>query len=153
SPIWTTGKVNGALQFNATDNGNDSDDPRVTIGTKFDINVPFTFAAWVNPADYTDWRAIFSKRDSYANGQLRLDIGLQQSSGQVYVIGLNTLFFAYAPPTNTWTHLAVVASTTDTTLYVNGVFQQTLGRLNPGNNSGANTVIGGTGEPIATGDN
>jgi hypothetical protein len=60
--------------------------------------------------------------------------------------------FNYAPPRNAWTHVAVVASTSDTKLYVNGALHQTLGRVTLGTDARANTVIGGTGEGIG-GDN
>jgi hypothetical protein len=150
NPAWTIGKVGKAIRFNATDNGNDDDDPRVSIGTFFDVpQLPFTLTAWVNPASFLDWRAILSKRDQpYAFG-MRLDIGLSQGSGQVYLFtgqDRSFLTFDYAPPTNVWTHLAIVATATDTTIYVNGVLRQTLGPVTLGGNAKANTVIGGTGE-------
>jgi hypothetical protein len=153
-PIWTAGRVGGALQFNATDNGNDTDDPRLVIGRNFDIAaVPFTLSAWVNPVDFADYRAILSKRDSYAAADMRLDWGLKKSSGTVYLgrSGVQ-VDFAYAPQVNTWTHLTVVATSTDTRLYVNGALQQTAGVFSVGTDGTANTVIGGTGEP-AGGDN
>src|SRR3981189_591704 len=36
-PAWTAGRINSALQFNASDDGNDRNDPRVVIGTSFDV--------------------------------------------------------------------------------------------------------------------
>src|SRR5207253_3567227 len=65
NPVWITGAVGKALRFNATDNGNDSDDPRLTIGRNFDVpGLPFTISAWVNPTDFNDYRTIFSKCDN-----------------------------------------------------------------------------------------
>src|SRR5206468_10258816 len=97
----------GALQFNASDNGNDTDDPRVVIGRTFDIgSVPLTISAWINPADFNDYRAIFSKRDSYTPTGMRFDWGLHSSSGSVYFgQSASIAAFGYAPPLNTWTHL------------------------------------------------
>src|SRR5262249_4839009 len=75
-PVWTTGKVGRALQFNATDNGNDSDDPRVVVGKDFTLSLPFTLSAWVNPTDFNDYRGILSKRDSFAATKMQVDVGL-----------------------------------------------------------------------------
>ena len=153
NPIWVTGVNGKALQFNATDNGNDSDDPQVVIGRQFDVaGLPFTLTAWINPADFTDWRAIFSKRDSGSTANMRFDVGLNQGTGQIYVYTGQFLQFGYAPDKGTWTHIAIVASTTDTKLYMNGVLKQTLGVVKLGTSATANTVIGGTGEG-AGGDN
>ena len=157
SPVWISGKVGTALQFNATDgDNNDNDDPRVTIGRNFDISgVPFTLSAWVNPANFADWRAIFSKRDSFQSAaQWRFDWGLHKDSGAVYLKAYNSsVDFTYAPPVNTWTHLTVVASTTDTKLYVNGILtQQAIGGFSFGTGATANAVIGGTGDQGALAD-
>src|SRR5437762_2004952 len=150
SPLWTTGKVGSALQFNATDNNNYTDDPRVTIGRNFDVSsLPFTISAWVNPANFADWRTIFSKRDAFLVNQMRFDLGLHKDTGTVYLKQPgSSIDFAliYSPPTNAWTNLTVVASATDTKLYVNGFVVQTLGAFALGTGSGANTAIGGTGE-------
>src|SRR5207249_3149687 len=157
SPVWTSGKLGNALQFNATDNdSNDNDDPRVTIGRNFDVAVPFTISAWVNPANFADWRAIFSKRDRFDSSQpnlMRFDFGLSQNTGTVYIrLPASTVNFTYSPPTNTWTHLTVVASATDTKLYVNGLLTQTLGAFTLGTGNTANTAIGGNGVGLG-GDN
>jgi len=146
-PVWTTGRHGSALQFDATDDGNDDNDPRVVLGRAINIpDPPLTISAWVNPTDYADYRAIVSKRDTLVASDMRLDVGLLQTTGQVYLWngGLNS--FSYAPPVNTWTHLAVVADTDSTRLYVNGALQETIGAIALGTNASANTVIGGTGE-------
>jgi hypothetical protein len=146
NPVWTAGKIGNALRFDATDDKNDDNDPRVVIGTRFDISgVPFTLSAWINPVDYNDYRAIFSKRDLPDPSKKRLDWGLGFVSGAIYLEGKAPLFYG-APPTGTWIHLAVVASSTDTKLYVNGTLGQTLGAFEIGTGDQANTVIGGTGE-------
>jgi hypothetical protein len=79
-------------------------------------------------------------------------VGLNQSSGAVYLVGVNNLQFPYSPPLNTWTHLAIVAGPTDTRLYVNGALRNTLGAFTIGPRTTANAVIGGTGDG-AGGDN
>lgn len=150
-PTWTTGKVGGALQFDATDNGNDNDDPKVTLGTSFNVSFPFTLAGWVHPTDYTDWRAIFSKRDYPSSSEARFDLGLSSGSGRIYAYTGSLYQFFYAPPTGIWTHLAVLVTSSDTTLYVNGVLAETIGPVILGTDTTANTALGGTGE--INGDN
>ncbi|HEU4724856.1 MAG TPA: Ig-like domain-containing protein, partial [Candidatus Eisenbacteria bacterium] len=148
SPTFVAGKYGNALSFNATDDGNDSNDPRVGLGRTINVpNLPFTFSAWVNPASYADWRAIFSKRDSPSSTNRRLDVGLASGSGRVYLAtGATTRTFVYGAPLNVWTHLTVVAEAGGTKLYVNGVLRETLAAITLGTNTNANTVIGGTGE-------
>jgi hypothetical protein len=154
NPVWTTGKVGKALQFNTTF-GVSNDVLRqnaafLSIGRTFDIpQLPFTFTAWINPANYDDWRAIFSKRDSYDPSMMRLDIGLSKDSGAVYLTTAQHMsLFKYAPPTNAWTHIAVVATATGIKLYVNGVLQESCEPVTLGTGATANTAIGGTGEGV-----
>ena len=74
-------------------------------------------------------------------------------SGQVYLTTeLDGVMFDYIPPTNAWTHIAVVATDTETRLYVNGVFQESWYPVRLGTGDKANTAIGGTGEGVG-GDN
>jgi len=117
-------------------------------GRNFNVaGVPYTVTAWVNPTDFADWRAILSKRDRYAASMMRFDVGLARGTGRVYTNSSRSyLMFSYAPPANTWTHLAIVASSSGTQLYVNGVLVQTMAVMNLGDSATANTVIGGTGE-------
>jgi chitodextrinase len=144
---WTVGRVRQALQFNATDNGNDADDPRVTAGTAFDVTLPFTIAAWVKPQGYTDYRAIFSKRDGFTAANMRFDFELNRSTGYVYVGQAgSSRIFSYAPPTNTWTHLTVVLTSSATTLYVNGTAVQSLGPITLGTDTVAKVALGNTGD-------
>ena len=158
NPVWTTGKVGKALRFNVAPNvSNDvvrQNAASVSIGRTFDVpQLPFTFTAWINPANYDDWRAIFSKRDLPDVLNLRFDIGLSIDSGQVYLTTQQDhVTFDYIPPTNAWTHIAVVATDTETRLYVNGVFQESRYPVRLGTGDKANTAIGGTGEGVG-GDN
>jgi hypothetical protein len=152
SPTWITGQVGKfALWLNPSPDDNDNDEPHVVIGRHFDVpTLPFTLTAWINPANFTHWRAIFSKRDSYDPSLMRFDIGLTQGTGNVYLTTCtDTVTFNYAPPINTWTHIAVVATATETRLYVNGVLKQGgFGPVRLGTNALANTAIGGTGEGV-----
>jgi hypothetical protein len=153
-PTWVAGKYGQGLSFNASDDGNDANDPRLVLGPNVSIpNLPITLSAWVNPASYADWRAILSKRDGSAVANRRLDMGLSVGTGAVYVsTGSTFRSFTYGPPLGVWTHLAVVANPSGTSLYVNGVLSQTVAAISLGSATGANTVVGGTGEG-PTGDN
>ncbi|HEY6572904.1 MAG TPA: LamG-like jellyroll fold domain-containing protein, partial [Candidatus Eisenbacteria bacterium] len=154
SPGWVAGKYGNALSFNATDDGNDSNDPKVVLGRNLNIpNLPFTFSAWINPASFGDWRAIISKRDASSSSSMRFDLGLAASSGRVYM-STGSMFrsFLYSPPLNAWTHLTLVAEASGTTLYVNGVVREILGPITLGSGVNANVAIGGTGEGTG-GDN
>ncbi len=121
---------------------------KVSLPSTLDITaLPFTLEAWVRPANYSGWHVIFSKRNSHSQSGMRFDVGLVQSNGRVYVTtGGGTVRSTYAPPLNQWTHLAVVATTTGTQLYVNGALQQTLGSITLGTASGAAVNIGRTGD-------
>lgn len=145
TPARVTGQVGNALQFSPPDRINV---PRVNIGTDFDVaSLPFTVSAWVNPVDYTDWRAIFSKRNSFSASAMRFDFGLSIGTGRVYLDSqASNVTFTYAPPLSTWTHLSVVATATGTQLFVNGALLQTFPPLTLGTGATANTAIGGTGE-------
>ena len=138
---WTPGSSGSAVAF-------DGVAAKVSLPSTLDITaLPFTLEAWVRPANYSGWHVIFSKRNSYSQSAMRFDVGLVQSNGRVYVTtGGGTVRFTYAPPLNQWTHLAVVATTTGTQLYVNGALQQTLGSITLGTASGAAVNIGRTGD-------
>ncbi|HET9252989.1 MAG TPA: galactose oxidase-like domain-containing protein [Candidatus Eisenbacteria bacterium] len=147
-PTWAAGKYGSALSFVPTNDGNDSNDPRLVIGPSLDIpDLPLTISAWLFPTSRSDYRAILSKRDSPSASDMRLDFGLQSGSGAVYLFtGATFLGFTYAPPLNAWTHVAAVADQGSTRLYVGGNLQETLGAIPLGIDREANTVIGGTGD-------
>jgi hypothetical protein len=140
-PVWTSGRHGNAILF---DGVND----KVTLPSTLDVaSLPFTLEAWIRPTSRADWRAIFSKRSAYSGTEMRFDVGLVNSSGRVYVTTQRTmLYFAYAPPLNTWTHVAVVAESTGTKLYINGSLNQTLGAILLGTKSTAPVTIGNTGD-------
>jgi chitodextrinase len=159
NPVWTTaGKVGGALQFNMLQNGsNDRVRQRaasILVGKLFDVpDLPLSFAAWVNPIDFNDWHAIFSKRDSYDESAMRFDVGLAIHSGRVYLTtAQDTATFDYVPPKNAWTHITIVATRANTKLYVNGKLVDEVDSVRLGSGDRANTAIGGTGEGVG-GDN
>ena len=137
-PVWTTGKVGGALNF---DGSND----RVDIGTTFDISaLPFTISAWVNPTNYNYYRQILAKRDGWSASDMRFQFDLNKTTGNVRLLRSGSaITFSYTPPVNVWTHLAVVAHSGGTDLYVNGVLRQHVSTVfSPGSDSAAATSIG-----------
>jgi chitodextrinase len=140
-PTWTSGKYGNALSYNGINN-------YVAVRNTFDIAaLPFTIAVWVNPTNYDDYRKVFSKRTSWAANNMRVDLTLYSSSGHVVLEQPNQILeFSYAPPLNTWTHLAVVARTTGTELYVNGNLTQTLGAFTLGGNAAAPVRLGCAGD-------
>ncbi|HYR91037.1 MAG TPA: fibronectin type III domain-containing protein [Terriglobia bacterium] len=140
-PLWTTGKNGNAISFDGVDD-------KVSLPSTLDISaLPVTLEAWVRPANFSNWRVIFSKRNSYSASGMRIDVGLQMTDGKVFITTFrSTVTFTYAPPLNTWTHLAVVADSTGSKLYVNGILQQTLGVITLGSGSSAAVNIGRTGD-------
>jgi len=140
-PAWTNGKYGYALSYNGANT-------YVSISNTFDIAaLPFTIAAWVKPTNYNDYRKIFSKRSSWAANAMRFDLTLNKGDGHVVLEQPNkAVGFSYSPPLNTWTHIAVVARTTGTDLYVNGNLTQTLGAFTLGTSATAPVRIGLAGD-------
>jgi fibronectin type 3 domain-containing protein len=138
---WIAGQTGTAVSF---DGSND----QVSLPTSVDVAaLPFTLEAWVRPTSYASWRAIFAKRSSYSASGMRFDVGLWTGNGRVFVTTYNsTVQFTYTPPLTTWTHLAVVATSTGTQLYVNGALSETLGAVTLGTGAGAAVNIGRTGD-------
>jgi len=137
-PVWTTaGKYGNALSY---DGSNDY----VSISNTLDISaLPFTVSAWINPANYNDYRNIVGKRDTWNATDMRFNLVLGIGDGHVMFQQPSTDFnFTYAPPPNSWTHLAVVADAAGTRLYADGILQQTLGVFTLGNDATAQWRIG-----------
>jgi chitodextrinase len=140
-PVWSTGKYGTALSYNGVNS-------YVSIRNTFDITaIPFTIAAWVNPTNYNGYRKIFSKRTNWAANAMRVDVTLSTGDGHIALEQPNSsVAFSYSPPLNTWTHIAVVASATGTSLYVNGSLIQSLGVFTLGTSATAQVRIGLAGD-------
>jgi hypothetical protein len=138
---WTAGKNGNGLSFDGL-NG------KVSVPNTVDITaLPFTVEAWVKPASFADWGAIFSKRSAYSPTAMRFDVGLEISTGRLYVNTFTTFqIFDYSPPLNIWTHVSTVADATGTKLYINGVLEETGGVLTLGTDATAAVAIGNTGD-------
>ena len=140
-PVWTSGHGGNAILFDGVDD-------KVVLPAALDIaTLPFTLEAWIQPTSRADYRKIFSKRNSYSSLDMRVDVGLRITTGSVYVTTQRSyVVFTYAPPLNSWTHVAIVAESSGTKLYVNGVLQQTLEAIILGTKSDAAVAIGSTGD-------
>jgi len=151
---------NGAPARDSTGNGNDSQTPIATgsslIGSglhltgKTPITIPaagslawvegssLTWSAWIKPTALQANAVVFSRRD----GAKDLLVGVDNGVPYVDINGARTT--AGAPvAVNSWHHLAVVASGTTTTLYLDGATYGTLGAGIPTLNS-PSTIDGDT---------
>ncbi|HXH12338.1 MAG TPA: LamG domain-containing protein [Alphaproteobacteria bacterium] len=136
---WAVGELGYALDFDGT---NDF----VSLPSSIDVAaLPFTVSAWIFPRSYSDWRVIFGKRDSFLHSDMRFDVVLVINTGGVRLTSETVeLTFAFSPPLNQWTALAIVADPASTTLYVDGRVQETLGAFTLGTDAGAAVSIGAT---------
>lgn len=154
-PSWTTGKRGGALQFTASQF--DQNNPWIDLGTNFNVSLPFTISAWINPVDSYSYPTIISKRDSFVSNNMRFSLQLDSdggSEGQVRFQGNTTSerLFDYVPALNAWTQITVIAQAGSTNLYVNGVFQQSLSGVTLGTDTTARAGIGRNGETTTNND-
>ena len=85
------------------------------------ISVPWTASFWVKRQDATDPSAALLadpatglKLEQWPNTR---QVGFTQ-------FGVADYYFNYIVPANTWTHLTFVSATSGTTLYVNGLLQE-----------------------------
>ncbi len=140
-PIWSSGHSGNALIF---DGAND----KVSLPSSLDIaKLPFTLEAWIQPTSRSDWRAIFSKRNGYTGSRCASTWAWTIASGRVYVTtAQSSVTFNYVPPLKAWTHVAIVAESSGTKLYVNGALTQTLSAVSLGTDSKAAVAIGNTGD-------
>jgi hypothetical protein len=130
-PLWTLGKVGGALYFDGVD-----DSVTISNPNALDVSSAFTLSAWVNPSStFTDFRAILVKNYKY---YLYSSVAGYCGNGTPlggFSEGTNKTICEPTPlPINTWTHLAVTYDETFLTLYKNGVAAATAtvsGTLSP----------------------
>jgi len=130
---WTTGQINGALDFN----GNDvhvriPDDDSISIG-----NQDYTISAWINPRSLTGtsgWEAIVSKVKNSADKEYALQIvdgvlflGVEKNENNpVAKTTVAPVEIGY------WQHVVVTfnSDTTTPTFYYNGVVQTSTSNIN-----------------------
>ncbi|MEI6766201.1 MAG: LamG-like jellyroll fold domain-containing protein, partial [Bacteroidota bacterium] len=104
--------LNGASQY-------------VSIANATNLQTPgdFTYEMWVNPVSFSGYNTYFENGNLANNNGLLLrqdsptTIGLYISTGSQS--GYTTSTLSYAPPTGSWTHLALVRSGGTLSLYAN----------------------------------
>lgn len=138
-PVWTSGRSGSALLF-------DGINDKVVLPSTVDISqLPFTFEAWIRPTNRNDYHAIFSKRASNSASQMRFGVTIHADSGRLFLTSQQSfLLFWHQPPLNTWEHIAIVATTSGTQLYVNGVAWEQRGAFALGTRADAPVAIGNT---------
>ncbi|MEV6965320.1 family 20 glycosylhydrolase [Hamadaea sp. NPDC051192] len=115
APAYVTGRNSGALEFHG---GSD----RVYIGAK-DLAPDWTLSFWVN-------RGSSGTNAAKLLDSAKFGVRLEQvdTGGKVGLTeyGVADWAFNYSAPVGTWTHLAIVGTSTLTTLYVNGAATDTI---------------------------
>ncbi len=138
-PTVARGKLGQGVTFDGTND-------YISVGTAFDFSTAsFTLTSWVKPTNFSDFGTIIAKRDTFASNDMRFGFLLYSGTGEVTLNcgSGTTLTFDYSPPTNEWTHLALVVTTTSTDLYANGSFSESLaGCTTYGTDATAETRIG-----------
>jgi hypothetical protein len=112
-PTWTaSGKYGSALVFDGTND-------YINVA-KTDIAIPWTAAMWVKREDCTTAALMGS-----SGGGLKLEQWNDTNKVGFTKYGVADYTFNYSAPIGTWVHLAFVGTSSGTSLYVNGVFQET----------------------------
>ncbi len=140
SPVWTPARLGSGLFFA----GGSS---RVTTSAP-DVPKPWTAAMWVNRLDSSAVEARLLDASSTTSGT---SLKLEQLSGTDLVgftrYTVTDYTFPYSAPVATWAHLTFVGTTTETSLYVDGVLASSslntidLSRFHLGS-QGTNAMLG-----------
>lgn len=124
----------------------------VALGTTLDVSsVPFTLAGWIYPASNynSDYRGVLTKGNSWVATDMRFAWTSLTGTGAVRLAQEGSdITFSYNPPLTTWTHIALVAASGGTSLYVNGILQESLGVFTLGTGGATNATIGFTSNGI-----
>ena len=120
-PTWTTGKINGALNFDGT-----NDYVEVPDGPSFDITDEITISAWINPVDISSYDTILSKFAHTPNSRKDLYWFLYNGRIGAYLAGPSGIPSPDWTPdvpiqTGLWTHVALTYNGTTMTMYKNGI--------------------------------
>jgi uncharacterized repeat protein (TIGR02543 family) len=87
------------------------------------LNVPWTVVAWVNRQDSQKNGAALMSNET---GAIKIEQAGTAPKLGLTRYGVGDWSFTYSAPLNRWTHLAFVATTGSTRLYVNGQLEDTL---------------------------
>ncbi|MCJ8011495.1 family 20 glycosylhydrolase [Paenibacillus sp. KQZ6P-2] len=130
---WTTGKYGNAVSF-------DGSSGYINLGGQEIKGPDWTLGVWVNgQSSTTRTEALISGSSS------AIKINQWNKTGKVgfTVYGVEDYVFNYSIPSNQWTHLAFVGTSSGTSLYVNGVLKET----NPNTMNCPMTSVGVEGQP------
>ncbi len=150
SPVWSTGKLDGALQFDGTD-----DHLTLPSGIVNGLST-ITISAWINPATVTTWQRIFDfgtgttnymfLSTSSGSGKLRFSIKTPASGTEQQInSSVNT-------PIGSWSHVAVVLNGSVGSLYLNGTLVGSNSAMTYNPTSLGNTNINYLGRSIWSSD-
>ena len=114
SPTWTEGPIDGSLQFDGVDD-------YMNIGSA-DISGDWTASFWVNREESVSSVPLLDSDEV----SLRLEQHGTTNSVGVTEYGVGDWAFDYVAPAGEWVHLTFVGSSTQTMLYVNGIFEDSM---------------------------
>jgi len=112
-PVWTSGKVGGALQLDGT-----NDYVAVNNANELNPTAGITIAAWLLPDQWGSNRRILQKGDTDSQYRLTAETNLMKFDLKGVTNG--TLTFTL-PTAGTWTHVAATYDGATMKLYYNGV--------------------------------
>lgn len=117
NPTIGSGKVGGSFVMNSDGDG-------IGFGG-VDMTPPWTMAVWVKKTDSLDESILLSsdvaaiKLEQWNSGS---KVGFTEN-------GVSDHSFDYGVPMNTWTHITLSASTSETKLYVNGIYNSSIAHV------------------------
>ncbi|MCQ3815050.1 MAG: fibronectin type III domain-containing protein, partial [Acidimicrobiia bacterium] len=120
------GRVGGALSFDG--NGDYVRVEADAVGTSGGCGGGWTAALWARRTAASGDGILFSSSDGATSDAVTIKLEQQNRSGQVGITRYGTAdyTFGYTTPLNTWAHLTIVGTNSDTKLYVNGTLTGTI---------------------------
>lgn len=122
-PAWTSGKIDGGLSFDGTDDYVDvSDNPSLRFGQ----HDSFTIAFWARPIGTGQGFAVSKMRTGGANGVFGYQVYWSPSGNWCFLIdsaGYNQTYLwtsENSAPEDNWYHVAAVYDNKDMKIYLNG---------------------------------
>jgi hypothetical protein len=113
---YIAGEVGNGFDFNGT-NG-------IVLLNAPPLSAPWTAEFWVYRHAAPEDSAVLL---SSTNAALKLEQYPNTKRVGITTWGIQDYSYNYTAPTGTWTHLVFVGTTTNTSLYTNGIFQGSLG--------------------------
>ncbi|MBI2930272.1 MAG: LamG domain-containing protein [Planctomycetes bacterium] len=118
-PTWTSGRLGNALSF-----ANTSDNVAIDAA---DVPLPWTASLWVRRQDSSlAWAELMDTMALGSGGILMMEANSTNRVGIALSATADYIFNSTAP-IGTWTHLTYAAKSGSPSLYVNGVFVESLG--------------------------